>query len=108
MTHSTEFVPDSKLLLDLQARAEAEGRECVVGGLILDRLGRVLVQKRSMSRRLFPACWDIPGGHVESGETLYQGLAREIREETGWELARIVDLVSAFDWKIVQDGPSQA
>ena len=27
--------------------------------------------------------WDIPGGRINPGEPLYEGLAREIKEETG-------------------------
>ncbi len=27
--------------------------------------------------------WDLPGGHIQSGEELVEGLAREVREETG-------------------------
>ncbi len=27
--------------------------------------------------------WDVPGGRLESGETLYEGLAREVSEEVG-------------------------
>jgi 8-oxo-dGTP diphosphatase len=62
------------------------------------------VQKRSPDRVLFPGCWDIPGGHVEPDETLYQALAREIEEETGWQLTRLVTLVDSFDWDTASQG----
>jgi 8-oxo-dGTP pyrophosphatase MutT (NUDIX family) len=95
---------DAAFLRILQTQAEGEGRECVVGALITDAAGRVFVQKRSATRRLFPGCWDIAGGHLEPGETLEQALVREIREETGWELARVLDVVDVFDWEMVEDG----
>ncbi len=96
--------PHSEFLIGLQAKAQADGRECVVGALILNPAGRVFVQKRSPARRLFPGCWDLVGGHVEPGETLYQALAREIQEETGWTLSRIRDVVAVFDWKTTIGG----
>lgn len=39
--------------------------------------------------------WDLPGGHLEFGETLEEGLLREVKEETGIE-ARIERLSSIF------------
>ena len=97
--HPPNLGPDSGFLSDLQAEAQADSRECVVGALILNAAGRVFVQKRSSARQLFPGCWDLVGGHVEPGETLYQALAREIQEETGWALSRILNIVAVFDWE---------
>lgn len=36
----------------------------------------------------FPNCWDIPGGHVESGETPNECIIREMREEIGVNIAK--------------------
>jgi 8-oxo-dGTP diphosphatase len=60
------------------------------GALILDDAGRIFVQRRSPDRRLFPGCWDIVGGHVEGGETVYEALRREVAEETGWQVAMVL------------------
>jgi 8-oxo-dGTP pyrophosphatase MutT (NUDIX family) len=98
-----EAGPDTEALSAMQATAEADGRQCVVGALIRDPEGRIFVLKRAPTRELFPGCWDLPGGHVEPGESLAQALRREIREETGWELIRIRALVHRFDWDA---GPS--
>jgi 8-oxo-dGTP diphosphatase len=95
-------ISDQNTLLSLQAQAEAEERQCVVGALIRNAQGNLLVQKRAPTRKLYPGCWDIIGGHVEVGESLTTALAREIHEETGWKLARIVTLLDVCDWQAEQ------
>jgi 8-oxo-dGTP pyrophosphatase MutT (NUDIX family) len=70
----------------------------VVGALVRDSKGRVYVHRRSLTRKLFPGCWDVIGGHVEQAETLREALAREIREETSWTLDRVIRCVHQFDW----------
>ena len=51
-----------------------------------------------MTRRLFPGCWDLIGGHVEDDEDVYSALSREIREETGWVLKAVVRELAAKHW----------
>jgi ADP-ribose pyrophosphatase YjhB (NUDIX family) len=48
---------------------------------------------------LFPGCWDIVGGHVETGEDLLTALEREIAEETGWQLRGSPQLIHVADWE---------
>ncbi len=88
----------------LQRLAEAEGRQPVVGALIRDAAGRVFVHRRGWDRRLLPGCWDIVGGHVDPGETLLAALAREIVEETGWQLIGMPRLIDVNDWETNVDG----
>lgn len=64
-----------------------------VGALIRNDRGRVFVQRRSLTRRVAPGIWAIVGGHLETGESLEEALAREIKEETGWHLRRIGALI---------------
>jgi mutator protein MutT len=60
------------------------GRVAVaVGILIAD--GRVLLGLRSRDRANYPGQWDLPGGHVEPGESPRDAVRRELREEIGVE-----------------------
>jgi ADP-ribose pyrophosphatase YjhB (NUDIX family) len=56
-------------------------------------------------KRRFPPLagrWSVPGGGVDAGETLTDGLAREIREETGL-VVEIGPVLDVFD-RITRDG----
>ena len=51
-----------------------------VGAVVIDQ-GRVVLVKRR-----FPPLageWSIPGGRLRTGETMREGIIREVREETG-------------------------
>lgn len=51
--------------------------------VILDPDGRLLLVKLTY-QRVHP--WGLPGGSLEYGETPEEGVRREVREETGWEI----------------------
>ncbi|MFI5690950.1 NUDIX domain-containing protein [Kribbella sp. NPDC051586] len=52
-----------------------------VAALVRD--GLVLLVHRHPSRRWYPDCWDLVGGHVEAGELPQQAIRRECLEELG-------------------------
>ena len=43
-----------------------------------------LVVKRNENDNLYPGAWEFPGGHLEDGETIKEGLKRELLEEIGF------------------------
>lgn len=48
---------------------------------------KVLLQKRSKDKKLWPDMWDVAvGGHVDAGEFSYQAAIREAKEELGLSL----------------------
>jgi len=77
----------------------AQGRQGVVGALVVRDDGRIFAQRRSPDRRTFPNCWDLVGGHLEPGEGPREALDREMREETGWGLGRLLGLRRTVDWE---------
>ncbi len=58
------------------------GVAAIVTGL-LRRDGRGLLVHRAPTRRWYPDCWDLPGGHIEDGEPPADALRRELAEELG-------------------------
>lgn len=83
---------------DVEVPVPAPGELWTVGAVILNATGQAFAQKRSPDRRLFPDAWDIVGGHVETGESLLDALAREVDEETGWRLRRVSRFLGSSVW----------
>lgn len=54
--------------------------EIVLTGILRDK-DLFLAVKRNENDDLFPGVWEFPGGHLETGETLKEGLKRELKEE---------------------------
>ena len=52
-----------------------------VAGVIVDDHDRALLIQRRDNHR-----WEPPGGVLEPGETIYNGVRREVREETGLDV----------------------
>jgi ADP-ribose pyrophosphatase YjhB (NUDIX family) len=64
-----------------------------VGGVVIVEDRALLIRRGSEPLR---GQWSIPGGTLELGETLQQGVQRELLEETGLEV-RIVAFIEVFD-----------
>lgn len=62
---------------------------------IIDRAGRLYLQKRSMKKDIQPGKWDTAvGGHVDYGESIVEALYREAEEELGMTMFNPVRIVS--------------
>ena len=55
----------------------------VLTGILKDN-DMFLVVKRNENDDLYPGAWEFPGGHLENGELLKEGLMRELKEEIGF------------------------
>ena len=68
--------------MDKRARPLERGMEiCAAALLVQDN--RIVLGRRSSEQRIYPGVWDLPGGHLESGESPEQALVRELEEELG-------------------------
>ena len=73
-------------------------------GLLLCEGDRVLLARLSSAESWYPDCWDVPGGHIEPGETALQALVREANEELAVVVdcddAVLVDVVHGDDFEL--------
>ena len=56
----------------------------VLTGILKDN-NEFLIVKRSNNDEYYPGAWEFPGGHLEYGETIKEGLRRELNEEIGYD-----------------------
>ena len=66
----------------------------VAAGLIFDN-DRILIGKRSSGH--FRGYWEFPGGKVESGETSYNALVREMKEELNIDVLEASEVIHIKD-----------
>ena len=66
--------------------------------LLKNKEGKYLLLRRSLEK--YPEVkgrWDIAGGRIDPGKTLFENLEREVLEETGLEIAHKPKLIAAQD-----------
>jgi 8-oxo-dGTP diphosphatase len=78
------------------------GHAAIVAAVLV-RDGRVLLCLRSPQRRWSPCLWDLPGGHVERGESDPVALARELCEELGVTVAPAAIAATLPEVRIIDD-----
>jgi len=87
---------------NLQQREFPEAPMVGVGAVIVER-GRVLLVQRGHEPS--KGKWSLPGGILELGESLAEGVAREVLEETGLTVEAL-ELVELIDRIHRESGPT--
>ncbi|MBS1824960.1 MAG: NUDIX hydrolase [Acidobacteria bacterium] len=73
-------------------------------GALIFKGKRILLAQRGKQPLL--GWWSLPGGVLETGESLVDGIRREVREETGLEV-KPLEIATVFE-RIIPDGEGRA
>src|SRR5467141_2205793 len=93
-------IMDRRTLQMTSSREYPERPMVGIGGVIIDQGRTLLIRRGSEPLR---GEWSIPGGTLELGETLEEGVARELLEETGIKV-RVIEIIEVFDRIYADDG----
>lgn len=98
-----EVIDAAGRVLGLRRRAEIHGDPSLdhraVHVLVHNAAGALLLQKRSLHKRVQPGCWDTSvGGHVDPGESYEEAALRELGEELGINLPSASALEHRHDY----------
>lgn len=79
----------------------AEGQQvitaCALVHRSVDGVEKVFLAKRADTKKFLPGVYEIPGGHIDYGEALIDGLKREFKEEFGADII-VGDPFAAFTY----------
>lgn len=62
-----------------------------------DGIEKVFLPKRADTKKFLPGVYELPGGHIDYGEDIVEGLKREIKEELNMDI-RVGDPYAAFTY----------
>ncbi len=82
----------------LKDKAKEDGIEkIVVGGIITNKNNEVLILRRKVDDFL-GGIDELPSGNLEPEESIFEGLIREIKEETNLDVDKICGYIDSFDY----------
>ena len=69
-----------------------------VTAIVRDRAGRFLITRRALDKSWGAGWWEVTGGGLRAGETIDEGLAREVSEEVGLSIQNAdVRLIHSYE-----------
>lgn len=69
----------------------------VVGAIVLNTKNEILVMTRKKDD-FMGGIDELPSGNMENGENIYDGLCREVKEETNLDIEEVSAYVNSFDY----------
>jgi len=80
----------------------AQGQQVIVACALIhhnfDGVEKVFLPKRADTKKFMPGVYELPGGHVDFGEDIIEGLKRELVEEFGKQIV-VGDPFAAFTYE---------
>lgn len=75
--------------------------------VIVNTKGKVLIAREASSYQEGTNIgkWGIPGGRINDSEPFYEGLAREVTEETGLKVEVVAPVYVGEWWPVIKDVP---
>jgi len=87
VSHDSETLADGQQVITAVAFIHAN----------FDGTEKVFLPKRAATKKFLPDVFEMPGGHIDFGEDLVDGLVREVREEFGMAV-KVGDPFAAFTY----------
>jgi len=79
----------------------AEGKQVITACAFIHQnfegVEKVFLPRRAATKKFLPSVFELPGGHIDFGEELVDGLKREIMEEFGMQV-EVGDPFAAFTY----------
>lgn len=88
---------DQDLLRSLISEAANDGIQKILAGAQIYKDGKLLLLVRA-DDEFMPGLVELPSGTIDPGETLIEGLVREIKEETNLDVSYVSQFVDYFDY----------
>jgi 8-oxo-dGTP diphosphatase len=82
---------------DIRSQAAKDGITHLSTGVAILVDNRILMVRRAKGDFL-AGNFELPGGGVDEGETITEGATREIKEETGLSISKIIATFKGFDY----------
>lgn len=82
---------------DFREQAKKDGITHISTGVAILRDAKILMVRRAADDFL-GGSYELPGGGVDEGETISEGAIREVKEETGLIVSKIVAIFEGFDY----------
>jgi 8-oxo-dGTP diphosphatase len=88
-------------LISHDSETPAHGQQVITACALLhhnfNETKKVFLAKRAETKKFLPGIFELPGGHIEWGEDIVEGLKREIKEELNMDIA-VGDPFAAFTY----------